>query len=390
MATSAARPRFLTPAEVADQLRVSAMTVYRLIKSGELRAARIGKSYRVLEERRRRVPRGPLQRRRVTVPGGPAPTGRHYRRPGDGSPVRHDHLPLRLRHRRRVRRRRPLGDPVDRAARHRDRPHPRDPRLRRAGRVAHARARRAVPLPRRRARGRRPGRRRPAPRAWPSRSADGQSYLVGPDNGLLAERGRDVRRGHRRGRARQPRVPAARPRAHVRRARRLRPGRRPPLPRRAARTSSAPPSTRSRLLPGLLPLTREEDGALVAEVLWVDRFGNCQLNVDPDEVAHLGAARAAALGRRRPHGPARSTTYEGIDPGQVGLVVDSYGMLSVCLGKRSAAAELRMPVGTEVTLAGPRRRRRAPAHPVPARHPHPPEPHHEARHHARARDPARR
>jgi excisionase family DNA binding protein len=49
MATSAARPRFLTPAEVADQLRVSAMTVYRLIKSGELRAARIGKSYRVLE-----------------------------------------------------------------------------------------------------------------------------------------------------------------------------------------------------------------------------------------------------------------------------------------------------------------------------------------------------
>ena len=42
------------------------------------------------------------------------------------------------------------------------------------------------------------------------------------------------------------------------------------------------------LLPGLLPLTREEDGALVAEVLWVDRYGNCQLNVDPDEVAAFG------------------------------------------------------------------------------------------------------
>lgn len=49
MATSQARPRFLTPAEVADQLRVSSMTVYRLIKSGELRAARIGKSYRITE-----------------------------------------------------------------------------------------------------------------------------------------------------------------------------------------------------------------------------------------------------------------------------------------------------------------------------------------------------
>ena len=44
------RPRFLTPAEVAEQLRVSSMTVYRLIKSGELRAARIGKSYRLLPE----------------------------------------------------------------------------------------------------------------------------------------------------------------------------------------------------------------------------------------------------------------------------------------------------------------------------------------------------
>jgi excisionase family DNA binding protein len=50
MATSSARSRFLTPAEVAEQLRVSSMTVYRLIKSGELRAARIGKSYRISEE----------------------------------------------------------------------------------------------------------------------------------------------------------------------------------------------------------------------------------------------------------------------------------------------------------------------------------------------------
>lgn len=50
MATSPARSRFLTPAEVAEQLRVSSMTVYRLIKSGELRAARIGKSYRISED----------------------------------------------------------------------------------------------------------------------------------------------------------------------------------------------------------------------------------------------------------------------------------------------------------------------------------------------------
>ena len=44
------RARFLTPQEVADLLRVSSMTVYRLIKAGELRAVRVGKAYRILED----------------------------------------------------------------------------------------------------------------------------------------------------------------------------------------------------------------------------------------------------------------------------------------------------------------------------------------------------
>ncbi len=42
-----ARARFLTVSEVAALLRVSNMTVYRLIKAGEVRAVRVGKSYRI-------------------------------------------------------------------------------------------------------------------------------------------------------------------------------------------------------------------------------------------------------------------------------------------------------------------------------------------------------
>jgi hypothetical protein len=34
-------------------------------------------------------------------------------------------------------------------------------------------------------------------------------------------------------------------------------------------------------------------------------------------------------------------------------VIDSYGLLSVCLGRRPAASELSMPVGTEVVLSAP-------------------------------------
>lgn len=44
------RARFLTVAEVAAQLRVSTMTVYRLLKAGQLASVRVGKSYRVREE----------------------------------------------------------------------------------------------------------------------------------------------------------------------------------------------------------------------------------------------------------------------------------------------------------------------------------------------------
>jgi len=41
--------RLLTVGEVADIMRVSNMTVYRLIKSGQLGAIRVGKNYRIRE-----------------------------------------------------------------------------------------------------------------------------------------------------------------------------------------------------------------------------------------------------------------------------------------------------------------------------------------------------
>lgn len=105
------------------------------------------------------------------------------------------------------------------------------------------------------------------------------------------------------------------------------------------------------LLPGILPLNKREGDALVCEVLWVDRFGNAQLNVDADELAALGerfvvrtgeAVRTATL----------AATYGQIPPGQLGLVVDSYGLVSLCFDRRSAAAELGIAPVSEVVLEG--------------------------------------
>lgn len=54
MTASPQRPlsevKFLTVAEVAAAMRVSKMTVYRLVHTGELPAVRVGRSYRVPEQ----------------------------------------------------------------------------------------------------------------------------------------------------------------------------------------------------------------------------------------------------------------------------------------------------------------------------------------------------
>ncbi len=45
-----AEVRFLTVAEVAAAMRVSKMTVYRLVHAGDMPAIRVGRSFRVPEQ----------------------------------------------------------------------------------------------------------------------------------------------------------------------------------------------------------------------------------------------------------------------------------------------------------------------------------------------------
>ena len=106
------------------------------------------------------------------------------------------------------------------------------------------------------------------------------------------------------------------------------------------------------LTPGMLPLTRVEDGVIHGEVLWVDRFGNAQLNVDPSEIDDLGDVVTIGFGTnaRTAH---RAATYADIRTGSIGLVVDSYGLVSVALDRRSASAELGLGTGTAVRIEAP-------------------------------------
>jgi S-adenosyl-L-methionine hydrolase (adenosine-forming) len=108
------------------------------------------------------------------------------------------------------------------------------------------------------------------------------------------------------------------------------------------------------LVPGLVSLPEvRDDGSIVGEVWWVDRFGNCQLNIDPDE---LGAGRAGEGTRVEVHagGEIRTArrvhTYADAKPSELVLVVDSYGLLALVLDRESAATALRLQAGSGVTL----------------------------------------
>jgi hypothetical protein len=106
------------------------------------------------------------------------------------------------------------------------------------------------------------------------------------------------------------------------------------------------------LRPGVVPLCQWDEGRLKVEVLWVDRFGNVQLNVDASDIEALGPrvmVRAGDIVRTA----VRSRAYADLKAGELGLVVDSYGMLSLALDQRSAAAELRLGPGGGVSLEEP-------------------------------------
>ena len=106
------------------------------------------------------------------------------------------------------------------------------------------------------------------------------------------------------------------------------------------------------LLPGIVPLTRVEDGVVHGEVLWVDRFGNAQLNVDPNDIVDFGAAVTLTMGSVV-RTAKRADTYGSIRGSEIGLVVDSYGLVSVCLDRQSASRELGLAAGMAIDLSEP-------------------------------------
>jgi S-adenosylmethionine hydrolase len=112
------------------------------------------------------------------------------------------------------------------------------------------------------------------------------------------------------------------------------------------------------LLPGVVPLPTvppelATTGGIQAQVLWIDRWGNCQLNVGPDDLAPWGGGSGTALQIaaadvvRVVHQVGQTTD---LGAGAVGLVLDPFGMLALKVDRRSAADELQLAAGDQVMI----------------------------------------
>lgn len=196
--------------------------------------------------------------------------------------------------------------------------------------------------------------------------AGGAGVLVGPDNGLLAPAVAVAGGAERAVELTNPEYQLATPGATF--------AGRDVFAPAAAHLCNGVPLTElgpeidpGLLLPATVPLPRtepaEDDGREVvfAQVLWVDRYGNCQLNVGPDDLpedwgphvqlryhTHTTFADPSGMQTRS---AIRATSFADLGGGTVGLVLDSYGMLAVCLDQRSAAEELGLTAGDQVILS---------------------------------------
>ncbi len=179
---------------------------------------------------------------------------------------------------------------------------------------------------------------------------DGASYLIGPDNGLLAPAVGLVGGATRAVELTSPdhRLPSvtgptfdgrdvfAPAAAH--------------LCNGVPLTELGPDIDTASLIPGVLPVSQTQGDELLAEILWIDRFGNCQLNVDPVDIVDFGSTMTVDMPNTTKTGML-VRAYDEIPTGRVGLLVDSSGLLSLAVARGSAAAEFGLDEGDEIRLS---------------------------------------
>lgn len=107
--------------------------------------------------------------------------------------------------------------------------------------------------------------------------------------------------------------------------------------------------------PLLLPLPETEGNTVVGEAWWVDRFGNVQTNIGPDDLGAVGLAPGSMLTVRLGatlHSIPWASSYSDVEPGEALIHVDSAGLIAIAVREGSADQTLNLASGVSVILAG--------------------------------------
>jgi S-adenosyl-L-methionine hydrolase (adenosine-forming) len=107
-----------------------------------------------------------------------------------------------------------------------------------------------------------------------------------------------------------------------------------------------------------LPRPRREDGALVAHAVYVDRFGNVQLDADHRDLAECGLrlgrpVRLSLTGSLEGHDAVYARTFADVSPGELLIYEDAHGVLALAVNYGSAAERLDIATDGELRISQP-------------------------------------
>jgi S-adenosylmethionine hydrolase len=97
-----------------------------------------------------------------------------------------------------------------------------------------------------------------------------------------------------------------------------------------------------------LPRAHTRDGELVAHAVYIDRFGNVQLNAGHDDLFKLGLKLGRRVrietGRGASHVALCARTFADVEPGELLVYEDGYRRLALAVSHGSAADQLRVTI----------------------------------------------
>ena len=103
----------------------------------------------------------------------------------------------------------------------------------------------------------------------------------------------------------------------------------------------------------LIPLTEKNDDGVNGEILWVDHYGNCQTNISPDELINLEKNIGEVVTLMIKNQEIKMTwvnNYQEDGVNQVGLITDSWGMVSIFAKINNASVLIGINEGEKINI----------------------------------------